>query len=40
MAALKEKYKTSHFLKIDTFSLVKKHIFRVESSVFYLGGYK
>ncbi|CAN6817525.1 unnamed protein product [Brassica oleracea] len=40
MAALKEKHKTSHFLKIDTFSLVKKHISRVESSVFYLGGYK
>ncbi|KAL0712267.1 hypothetical protein Bca4012_019245 [Brassica carinata] len=38
--ALKERYTTSHFIKIDNFSLIKKEIRRVESSVFYLGGYK
>ncbi|CAH8391745.1 unnamed protein product [Eruca vesicaria subsp. sativa] len=37
--SLKEKYTTSHFIKIENFSLIKKEIRRVESSVFYLGGY-
>ncbi|CAH8391748.1 unnamed protein product [Eruca vesicaria subsp. sativa] len=40
MAALKEKNKTCHFWKIENFSLVKKHIKLVESSVFYFGGYR
>ncbi|KAJ0250073.1 TRAF-like family protein [Hirschfeldia incana] len=38
--ALKEKYKTSHFIKIDNFSLIRKEIRRVQSSIFHVGGHK
>ncbi|CAH2069298.1 unnamed protein product [Thlaspi arvense] len=34
LEALKEKYKTSHFFKIENFSLIRKQISRVESSAF------
>lgn len=41
MEALKEKYKTSHFIKIDNFSLIiRKEIRRVQSSIFNVGGHK